>query len=87
MTSGASTEIEGSLFSFPPACDGLRVPATDDTDNSVGVADTSRMLDALGRFFEVFCALDALDTSTLSVLTAAFFVFASAFSGAGHSTS
>lgn len=89
MVSVATTATEGERFSLPPACDGRRVPALDvpvweDADRSVGVADTSRKLDARDRLFD-FCALG---TSALDALPwAAFLFLLSGFSGSGHSTS
>ena len=67
-----------------PANDGRRVPALDDWEASVGVAEGSLTLDARDRFGALF----AFEGSAFAaVLLVVFFCFVSAFSGRGHSTS
>lgn len=60
------------------------MPAFDDCDASVGVAESSLTLDARDRFGALF----ALEGSAFAVvLLVIFFCFVSGFSGSGHSTS
>lgn len=68
-----------------PANDGRRVPAFDDCDASVGVAEGSLTLDARDRFGALFAFEGG--SAFAVVLLVVFFCFVSAFSGRGHSTS
>lgn len=67
------------------AIDGRRVPAFDDWDASVGVAEGSLTLDARDRFGALF-AFEGGSALAVALLVV-FFCFVSAFSGRGHSTS
>lgn len=87
MASVATSATEGERFSLPPAWEGRRVPALEDWEKSVGVADTSRTLDARERlsFRGAFDVLSFLEVAVL--LWALFLLLESGFSGTGHSTS